>query len=161
MPLCVPHILEFCYLLDIFKQSIIHRITMFVHQVCSVEGSCFPAKIIWEFKSHHWNKNIFSKTINPYAAGGYFGRYKMMQKSWKITETLANGYSSESTHQELSNEYQHDRVSMIFKKICFLMLWTKVASVLEGLWGTFQSERTKTLLHTQIDLQGFWRQVCG
>ena len=30
------------------------------------------------------------------------------EKSWKITETLANGYSAESTKQELSNEYQHD-----------------------------------------------------
>ena len=27
-----------------------------------------------------------------------------------MTETLANGYSSESTRQELSNEYQFDRV---------------------------------------------------
>ena len=27
-----------------------------------------------------------------------------------MTETLAHGYSSESTQQELSNEYQHDRV---------------------------------------------------
>ena len=71
--------------------------------------------------------------INPYAAGGYFGRYKMIQKSWKMTETLANGYSSESTHQELSNEYQHDMVSMIFEEIYILMLWTKVASALEGL----------------------------
>ena len=32
----------------------------------------------------------------------------MMQKTWKITETLANGYSSESTKPELFNEYQHD-----------------------------------------------------
>ena len=31
-------------------------------------------------------------------------------KTWKITETLAYGYSYESTQQELSNEYQHDRV---------------------------------------------------
>ena len=30
--------------------------------------------------------------VNPYAAGGYFGQYKMMQKSWKMIETLANGY---------------------------------------------------------------------
>ena len=29
----------------------------------------------------------------------------MMQKNWKMI-----GYSSESTQQELSNEYQHDRV---------------------------------------------------
>ena len=33
-----------------------------------------------------------------------------------MTETLANGYSSESTQQEHSNEYQHDRVEMVFKK---------------------------------------------
>ena len=36
-----------------------------------------------------------------------------------MTETLANGYSSESTRWGLSNEYQYDRVSMLF--------WTKVA----------------------------------
>ena len=29
---------------------------------------------------------------------------------------LANGYSSESAQQELSNEYQHDRVLMVLKK---------------------------------------------
>ena len=29
-----------------------------------------------------------------------------------MTETLANGYLSESTQRELSNEYQHDRVLM-------------------------------------------------
>ena len=40
-----------------------------------------------------------------------------------MTETLANGYSFKSTHRELSNEYQHDRV---------LVLWTKVASAFEG-----------------------------
>ena len=34
----------------------------------------------------------------------------MMQKPVKMTETLANGYSSESSQGELSNEYQHDRV---------------------------------------------------
>ena len=33
-----------------------------------------------------------------------------------MTETLANGYSFESTQQEFSNEYQHDRVSMVFNK---------------------------------------------
>ena len=50
-----------------------------------------------------------------------------------MTETLADGYSFESIHQELSNEYQHDWVLMILKIICILMLWTKVASALEGL----------------------------
>ena len=48
--------------------------------------------------------------FNPYAAGGWFGNYKIMQKSRKITETLAHGYSSESTWRELSNGYQHGRV---------------------------------------------------
>ena len=31
------------------------------------------------------------------------------------------------------NEYQHDRVSKIFKNLCILVLWKKVASALEGL----------------------------
>ena len=29
---------------------------------------------------------------------------------WKMTETVAYGYSSESTQRLLSNEYQNDRV---------------------------------------------------
>ena len=41
-----------------------------------------------------------------------------MQKTRKITETLPNGYSSESTQRELSNEYQHDMVKMFFKDFC-------------------------------------------
>ena len=57
----------------------------------------------------------------------------MMQKTWKMTETLANGYSSERAQQELSNEYQHDRVWMAFKNLCILVLWMKVALALEGL----------------------------
>ena len=31
-----------------------------------------------------------------------------------MTETMANGYSSDSAQQELCNEYQHGRVKMIF-----------------------------------------------
>ena len=50
-----------------------------------------------------------------------------------MTETLANGYSSESTQRVLSNEYQHDRVKMVFKNICVFVLWKKEASALEGL----------------------------
>ena len=48
-----------------------------------------------------------------------------------MTETLAHGYSPESAQQELSNEYQHDRVLMVFKDICILVLWTNVALTLE------------------------------
>ena len=58
---------------------------------------------------------------------------KGCKKPRKITETLANGYSSESTRHELSNEYQDDRVSMVFHESCILVLWTKIVSALEGL----------------------------
>ena len=33
----------------------------------------------------------------------------------------------------LSNEYQHDRVYMVFKNLFVLVLWTKLASALKGL----------------------------
>ena len=52
----------------------------------------------------------------------------MMLKNWKMTETLANGYSSERAQQELPNEYQHDRIWMVFKN-----LLTKVVSALREL----------------------------
>ena len=42
----------------------------------------------------------------------------MMQKTRKMTATLAHGYSSEGTQRELSNEYQHDRYWMVFKNLC-------------------------------------------
>ena len=52
-----------------------------------------------------------------------------------MTETLTHGYLYESTQRELSNEYQHDRLKMDFKNVCVLVLRTKVASALEGLFG--------------------------
>ena len=57
----------------------------------------------------------------------------MMQKTWKMTETLAFGYSYEGTQRELSNEYQLDKVSMIFKNLCILVPRMTVALALEGL----------------------------
>ena len=50
-----------------------------------------------------------------------------------MIETLANGYSSDSAQQELSHEYQHDRVKMILIIFCFFVHWTKVTSASEGL----------------------------
>ena len=50
-----------------------------------------------------------------------------------MTETLAYGYSSESTQRGLSNEYQHEKVSMVYKNLCVRMLWMKVVSALVGL----------------------------
>ena len=46
---------------------------------------------------------------------------------------MANGYSSDSTQRELPNEYQHDRVRMIFIIICFFVHMKKVTSAAEGL----------------------------
>ena len=48
-----------------------------------------------------------------------------------MTETLTRRYSSEST--QLSIVYQHDRVEMVFKNLCVLVLWVKEALALEGL----------------------------
>ena len=62
-----------------------------------------------------------------------FANTKKCENPRKFTETLANGYSSERTRQELSNEYQDDRVSMVFQESCILVLKTKVVSALEGL----------------------------
>ena len=47
-----------------------------------------------------------------------------------MTEILSYGYSSESTQRELSNEYKYDRVQIIFKNLCVLVLGTKVDLVL-------------------------------
>ena len=54
-------------------------------------------------------------------------------KRLKMTGTLDHGYSYESAQRELSNENQHDRVKMVFKRYCIHVLWTKVALALEGL----------------------------
>ena len=58
---------------------------------------------------------------------------KRCERIRKMTETLAYGYSSDSTQWELSNEYQNERVKMVFKNVRVLVLWTKVALPLEGL----------------------------
>ena len=50
-----------------------------------------------------------------------------------MTETQEHGHLSESTQHELSNEYQHDKVQMVIKKLCIPVLWMKVALALEGL----------------------------
>ena len=42
---------------------------------------------------------------------------------------MPHGYSSDSTQWELSNEFRHYRVLMVFKNLCILVLWTKVIYV--------------------------------
>ena len=46
---------------------------------------------------------------------------------------MAYEYSDDSTQWELSNEYQHDRVEMVFNNLCVIVLWMKEASALVGL----------------------------
>ena len=58
---------------------------------------------------------------------------KLCKNPEKPLKPLANGFSSESAQQELSNKYQHDRVLMVLKNLCILVLWAKVATALEGL----------------------------
>ena len=52
--------------------------------------------------------NVEPKTLMLLVAN--LANYKMMQKNWKMTETLANGLSSESTRRDVFNIFQHDRV---------------------------------------------------
>ena len=58
-----------------------------------------------------------------------------------MTETLASGYSSESARRELFNEYQQSWVSVVFKDFLIFLLWTKVASALEGLKINFWTSK--------------------
>ena len=89
---------------------------------------------------------------------------KWCKTTRKMTETLAHGYSSESTQRELSNDYQHHRVYMVFKDLCVLVLWAKVAPALEGLtlefkghiswafWGMNGSNVTMRNSHMLVDI---------
>ena len=67
-----------------------------------------------------------------------------------MTKTLTHGYSSESTQRELSNEYQHDRALLVFKKLCILVFRMIEASALGGLsWCQYQAEvRNTGILYT-------------
>ena len=63
-----------------------------------------------------------------------FTNTQWCKKTWKMTETLANGYSSERTQWwELSNEYQHDRVQMFLRTFFLFFSLTKLASAWKGL----------------------------
>ena len=65
-----------------------------------------------------------------------------------MIKTLTHEYPSESIPQELSNEYQHDRVLIVSKNVLVLVLWIEVASALEGLkhHARVHSTRTYTVL---------------
>ena len=74
-----------------------------------------------------------------------------MQKTWKNYWN-----SSESTQREPSFEYQHDRVSMVFKNLSILVLWTKMASALEELhcqYLTLPNNQARTVADSAPFLQ--------
>ena len=50
-----------------------------------------------------------------------------------MTETLANWYSSDRAQQELSNDYQQDRVWINFEHFSSFISCVKVAAALKGL----------------------------
>ena len=52
------------------------------------------------------------------------------------------------TERELSDEYQHDMVQMIFRNLCVPMLWMKVASALEG-FNQLEDELKSELMVTK------------
>ena len=76
--------------------------------------------------------------FNTYAAGGLFGRYKMMQKTYK-NWILAHGYS----YMRVLNESFPINTNMTG---CLLVLWTKEASALEGLWSVHGSNNASNAL---------------
>ena len=55
-------------------------------------------------------------------------------------EPLTDGYSSDGTQQEPSNEYQHGRVQNNFRMFCVLVPLMKVAPALDGVTGVPYSE---------------------
>ena len=55
---------------------------------------------------------------------------KRCKKSKKMTENLAH---LRVLSKSYPIKYQHDRVLMVFKNLCILVLWTKLVSALEGL----------------------------
>ena len=53
-------------------------------------------------------RNVITKSyFNPYAGGGYFGQYNMMQSTSKMTWSMEHGYSSNSSQLELLNNWPH------------------------------------------------------
>ena len=69
----------------------------------------------------------------------------------EVFRKLASGRVLAKSQRELSNEYQHDRVSTVFKKnLCILLLRTKVASALEGLIDSSSCQKPYHLISNHI-----------
>ena len=68
--------------------------------------------------------------LDTYAAGGLFGQYKMMQKTLKMTKTLAKVVSESFLMSTNTTGF-----GWLSKKNCILDLWMKFVLALEGLKG--------------------------
>ena len=67
-----------------------------------------------------------------------------------MIESLTHGYLSKSAQRELSNEYQHNRLWMVYKNLYVIVLWTKVASAL--IWLTNQlSTRHRHIQYSNLN----------
>ena len=101
---------------------------------CVTMAQVFAKVITWDCE-WRWDNKVRAGTCRFYwyltgaaltlmlLVANFANTKSCKKKSWKITEALANGYSSESTLRGLSNEYQQVRVSMVFKDLCVLLLW--------------------------------------
>ena len=67
-----------------------------------------------------------------------------------MTETLANGYSSDSSQRGLSYEYPDDLVRIIFIIFCILVHLTKEATALEGLMETYYIDTRNGLCQKDV-----------
>ena len=71
---------------------------LFPAHACLTKEQCLTRRCAQELALSilppaHLLLTAIPQSFNPYAAGGGFGQYKMMQKNSKITETLTNGSS--------------------------------------------------------------------
>ena len=132
----------------------------------------YLANTKWCKKPEKMKRMIFY-VLNPYAVGGWFGQYntKWCKKTTeKMTETLAHGYSSECSARTIQlipawqgldgsqNIWEYS--AMVFKNLCILVLWTKVASALEGFELCKSKSYSTGGVETVCDLQVNWYLRC-
>ena len=108
-----------------------------------------------------WDKIFFQSLkhhiFNPYAAVGEFCQYKIMQKSWKITETLG-------THMRVLGESYLVNTNMtgfkwftkIFALLCF---WGKYKLSIGRVKVFFQNFFFNYLCYISSSCESFWYLV--
>ena len=72
------------------------------------------------------------------------------KKPWKMTETVAHGYPSDSIRWELSNEYQHDRVIVGFQKYLHSWALDKGSLSIGRVNSLFEKKTWKECQHDRV-----------